>query len=862
MLRELNDEVRFHLDMRVAELRARGMSTSDAESEAVRLFGDTEGLRTYSLGAWSRGEWRGRVAEWSGDWRRSVAFAVRRLRNSPLFTIGATLTLAIAIGATASVFGVVNGVLLKALPYREPQRVLTIWESHPDPEQRQMRFSPLDFIDYRSQSHSFAAVGAGGFAEGTVTGTGDPERVAVAAVTPNYFSVLGLAPVAGRTLSVDSTGPDEVVIGYGYWQRHFGGARSAMGRTLTVQGVPFVIVGVLPPGLPGPTQLWFRLSLQSDDLIHRDWHSLYVFGRLAPGITAEAAQHETETIARRLAHTYPATNEDWSMFAVPLVDELVGQVRPALIMVLAAAGCVLLIGATNLANLFLVRLLGRQREMALRTALGATRGRIVRELLAEAAILSFAAGAIGVGIAAGGVRVLRALAPATLPRLDEVGVDARVIAFCALSSIATVFIFGVLPAWYTSRGSVAETLKSGARGTGSAQQRRMQSALVVLQVVVALVLLTGAGLLTESFERFRVTDSGFRPDHVLTARVSLPDGRYPTPDRKAAFVSAAVERLAAIPGVSAAAVTTLLPVGASLRLPYIVVGDPRPQPGHELDARPAFITADYFRAMGISLERGRGVLQTDSRNARKVVVVDRLLANRVFGTRDPVGRLLWLVAPDTETVEIVGIVSQVKQGGLIADDVPWMYFPVAQATRFFGDLAFVERTSRDPAAQTAAVRRTVASLDRGVPFYDVRTMDDRVTESVGTPRFSTFLASLFALVALLLGAIGIYSVMAYSVTEKRREIGVRVALGASRGSVMSDVLRRALELAAVGIGLGSGVAWALSRVLANLIPGVSPHDPGIFLGAAGVFALVALAAASVPAFRATRVNPVVVLTST
>jgi predicted permease len=499
MLRDLDDEVRFHLEMRVAELEGRGMSPADAEIEALRRFGDVHGLRAASVHAGSRQLWRVRVAEWGGECRRDVAFAVRRLRTSPMFTIGATLTLAIAIGATASVFGVVNGVLLKAFPYRDPERVLTIWESHPDPEQRKMRFSPLDYLDFRAQSRSFVAMGAGGFGQATVTGTGDPERVGSAAVTPSYFSALGLTPVLGRTFTPDSTGPDEVVIGYGFWQRHFGGAPTAIGQTLTIGGDPYVIVGVMPPGLPGLTQVWVRLSLQADNLIHRDWHSLYAFGRLAPGITPEAAQRELETIASRLAAAYPTTNENWTVLTIPLLDQLVGQVRPALILVLAAAGCVLLIGASNLANLFLVRLVAREREIAVRTALGGTRGRLVRELLTEAAILGLAAGAIGVGVAVAGVRVLRALAPATLPRLDQVGVDTRVIGFCALSSIATVLIFGALPAWHVSRGSLADALKSGARGTGSAQQRRMQRALVILQVVVALVLLTGAGLLTESF---------------------------------------------------------------------------------------------------------------------------------------------------------------------------------------------------------------------------------------------------------------------------------------------------------------------------------------------------------------------------
>ena len=860
--REVEEEVRFHLEMRAAALRARGMSAADAEAEAQRKFGDVEDLRAHSA---RRGQsWWARAGEWVGDWWRIIAFAGRRLRSSPAFTIGVTLTLAIAIGGTASVFAVVNGVLLKAFPYHEPERVLTLWESHPDPDQRKMRFSPLDFVDFRAQAHAFSAfAGEASGGQATVTGKGEPERVFAAAITPNYLSALGLTLAAGRSFASDTTVQDEIIISYGFWQRHYGGVPSAVGQKLTVDGSPFVIVGIMPAGLPQHVDIWVRLSLPPEALIHRDYHSLYAYGRLAPGATPEAARREVETIAHRLAGAYPKTNANWSAFTIPLVDQLVGQVRPALMMVLAAAGCVLLIGASNLANLFLVRLFSREREIAVRTALGATRGRLVRELLAEAGILGVVAGAIGVGGAIVGTGVLRSLAPSTLPRLDQVGVDARVVAFCAASSIATVLIFGVLPAWYTSRGSLADALKAGGRASGSAEHRRMQSSLVILQVVVALVLLTGAGLLVESFERFRLTDAGFRAEGVLTARITLPDERYKTPELATAYATNAVARLEALPGVTSAAITSLLPngggVASMLRFPFQIIGDPVPDPTEQPDTRPAYVTPDFLRTMGIALKRGRALEASDDRRGRNVVVVDERFVREYFGIRDPIGRQLMIIGPDSSMVEIVGVVSQVKQGGLVADDIPWIYFPLAQApTTFdFGEgMTVVVRTAGEPVAQTSNVRRVIQGIDASVPFYDVRTMEQRVAESVGTPRFSTFLASLFAVVALVLGAIGIYSVMMYAVSQRQREIGVRLALGASRGHVMRDVLRRALTLAGIGILIGSGVAWGLTRVLASLLVGVSPHDPIIFVGAAGAFAVVALAAASVPAWRTTRVNPV------
>jgi predicted permease len=867
--RDLDDEVQFHLEMRAAALRERGLSAAEAEADARRVFGDIADLRAHSALAGGRRPWRVWAGEWLGEWWRIIAFAGRRLRSSPAFTIGVTLTLAIAIGGTASVFAVVNGVLLKAFPYREPERVLTVWESHPDPDQRKMRLSPLDFIDFRAQAHSFSAfAGEASGGQATVTGTGEPERVYAAAISPNYLSALGLTLAEGRTFASDTTGPDEVLISYGYWQRHFGGARSVVGQKLTIDGSPFVVVGIMPAGLPQHVDIWVRLSLPPGALIHRDYHSLYAYGRLAAGATPEAASREVETIAQRLAAAYPQTNANWSAFTIPLVDQLVGPVRPALVMVLAAAGCVLLIGASNLANLFLVRLFSREREIAVRIALGATRGRLVRELLAEAGILGVLAGAIGVGAAIVGTRVLRGLAPSTLPRLDQVGVDGRVVAFCAVSSIATVVIFGVLPAWYTSRGSLADVLKAGGRTSASAQHRRMQSSLVILQVVVALVLLTGAGLLAESFERFRLADAGFRAEGVLTARVSLPDERYPTPERATAYADEAVRQLGALPGVTSAAITSLLPngggVASQLRFPFNVVGDPVPDPTEEPDARPAYVTPDFLRTMGIALKRGRALLPSDDRRGRNVVVVDERFVREYFGSRDPIGRQLMIIGPDSGMVEIVGVVSQVKQGGLIADDIPWIYFPLAQApTTFdFGQgMTVVVRTAGDPEAVTAGVRRVMRGIDGSVPFYDVRTMEARVAESVGTPRFSTFLASLFAVVALVLGAIGIYSVMMYAVSQREREIGVRLALGASRGRVMRDVLWRALSLAGIGIGAGAIVAWAVTRALASLFVGVSPHDPIIFVGAAGAFAVVALVAASVPAVRTTRVNPVVALSA-
>jgi len=715
-------------------------------------------------------------------------------------------------------------------------------------------FSVPDYLDVRAQSHVFTELAAAdGEYDETVTGQQGPERVRGNAVTPSYFSVLGFTPVLGRGLSADSAGPDEVVIGYGYWQRRFGGAPSVLGKALTIGDQPYTIVGVAPPGLPGEVELWPRWRFPNDLLAHRDWHLVQVYGRLAPGVTPEAAQRELNVIAGRLATAYPQTNTGWSVSAVPLPDQLVGDVRPALTMLLAAAACVLLIGAANLANLFLVRNLSRERELAVRTALGATRGRLVRELIAEALALGVVAAALGVGVAVAGVRILRGLAPATLPRIGDITVDGRVIAFCVLTTIATVVIFGVLPAWQASQG---------ARGTGSVRHHRVQDTLVVLQVAIALVLLTGAGLLVETFARFQRSDFGFRPDGVLTARVALSDQRYPTAERQTAFGTRLAEQLATQPGVVAASASSALPSNPNMRWIFQIIGDPTPDPSSKPNVRMYFVSPGYYRTMGIALLRGRGILPSDDDRSVRVAVIDELMARRFFAGRDPIGkRITFASMPDADTLTVVGVAAAIRQGGLKADDVPLLYASYAQLPLALGTVSVSVRTNGEPEAQAAVIRRTVAAIDPLAPVSDMKPMTARVAESVGTTRFSTFLASLFAMVALVLGMVGIYSVLAYIVSQRRREIGVRLALGATHAHVIGDVMRRALALAGAGIAFGSIAAWWLTRGLAKLFVGVNPHDPTIFAGAAFMFTLVALAAAAIPAFRSTRVSPTVALKS-
>jgi predicted permease len=800
-----------------------------------------------------------------------MRLALRRLRATPLFTIAATLTLAIAIGATASVFSVVDGVLLKAFPYRDPERVLMVNERNDGLHQPRATVAAANYFVWAAQNRSFTGLAATCCAElwSTVIRARDAERVQTLAVTANYFQVLGVTPILGRALAADTSGPGEVVISHAYWQRRFGGAPSVIGQQLTLDNgndarqTPrhtYTIVGVMPSGLPGPADMWTLIYFEPDENTDFGYRYLDVYGRLTPGVTLQGARQELATVADRLALDHPKDDTHWSIVATPLLDAIFGPVRPALIMLLAAAASVLVIGAANLANLFLVRCLAREREMAVRTALGATRGRLIGDLAHEATLLSLVAGALGIAVAYGGVRALRALAPATLPRLAEVGIDVRVVAFCALASIATVFVFGLFPAWHVSRGSLAARLKEGGRGTGSAQQHRLQNGLAVLQISVALVLLTGAGLLVAGFVHFQRVDPGFRPEGVLTARVTLSRVSYQDREKRHQFFTDLVERLSARPEIASASESGVLPAQSRSQVsePFTILGDPPPDPQQAPTATVEGVNGDYFRTMGIKLLHGRTFLPIDDPRSRHVGIVNDVLAQRYFAGRDPIGRRVsWY--SDHDTLEIVGVVASIKASGLAADATPGIYISVEQRSPLTSHVEV--RARGNPKALARIVTATVASLDPSVPVSEVETIDEIMMQSIGLTRFSSFLASLFAVVALVLGIVGIYSVLAYIVSQRQREMAVRLALGASHSRLVGGVIRRALELTAVGILVGSSAAWMLTRALSALFIGVSPHNPLIFLGAATTFVIVALVAAIVPSIRTTRVSPVSALTA-
>ena len=779
-----------------------------------------------------------------------VRHAIRRLGSSPGFTIAATLTLAIAIGATASLFGVVDAVLLKGYPYREPERVLAIWQS--TERSPQLPASVPDYVAWRSQNHVFTDLAAARSAQYIMSRRDDAERVNGLAVTPSYFPVLGITPALGRPFASDAEDVAEVAISYGMWRGRFGGAPNVIGQALVLDGASYTIVGVMPAGLPGGTDVWTRLTFTGTAAFDRTRHFLTVYGRLKPGVSPQAAQSALRLINVRLAAEFPVSRANTSLTVVPLLDQLLGPVRRALFILMAAAGCVLVIGAVNLANLFLVRYVAREGDLAVRAALGATRRRLITELSVEAATLGLPAGLLGLFVAVGGVHALRILAPPTLPRLDQLGLDARLFMFCALISLATVFVFGTLPAMRVSRVGLADVIKDGRRATGSAEQYRVQSSLVVIQVALAFTLMIGAALLVGEFNRFRDMDPGFRPQGVMTARIDLPRDRYPTAERQADFVSRVVQHLNAQPGVTAASASDGLPGSGTFQLPVFLVGDPSAADGPPPFAYAIHVSPDYFRTMGIALRRGRGVLPTDDLRASKIAVVDEQFARRFFAGRDPIGQRILLGGGDT--TEIVGITASVKQGGFAEPDLPQFYMPITELMRPF---AYIEvRTPGDPDAYAVTLRKVVADLDRAAPVSDVKAMSDRFEQPFAAVKFATFVAALFALAALLLALVGIHGVLAYVVRQRQREIGVKIALGASRTHVMGDVLRRAFALTGTGIVIGLGAAWGLTPLLSTLLVSVRPRDPITFVGSVIAFSVAALLAASVPTLRATRINPV------
>ncbi|HEY2748793.1 MAG TPA: ABC transporter permease [Polyangia bacterium] len=802
---------------------------------------------------------------------KDVRFALRMLRRTPGVTAAAVIALALGIGANTAIFSVVDGVLLRPLPYRDSRALVVLNGQFPVQSLFHIPISVPEFLDLQQQSRTLASIGAYTAGDSNLSGgSGAPERVCAGAASASFFPTLGVQPALGRNFTVDEqlVGHNHVaLIDDGLWRQRFGADAGIVGKKLLLDGEAFQIIGVLPRGfqIDGPCEVWAPL-LSNDPRLTRGSHFLRVIGRVAGGTTRGALDADLAAIGARLIEQYPKNYRggSWSLEEKPLLDDVVGDARPALLMLLAAVAFVLLIACANVANLMLARAAARSREMAVRTALGAARGRLVRQMLTEALILSLFGGALGLLLAVWGVDGMVALSPDALPRAAEIALDSRVLAFTMGLSLVTGVVFGLAPALSASRPDLTWALKDGARGATSARGR-LRDALVVAELALSLMLLVGTGLMARSFVQLRRVDPGFRPDHVLTMSASLPSVTRDD-DEKArwvAFFARASERLAQLPGVRAAGAATLLPLDNNSQDYSFEIENYVPRvPGDQPDNQAREVEGDYFGALGIPLVRGRMLAPSDDLHAPRVVVINQAMAKRYWPNDEALGKRIRVnMSGRTSAGElstVVGIVGDVHGFGLDQPAKAEMYFPHAQM-RSASSMSLVIRTAGEPLDLAPSARAALAEIDPQQPLFNVRTMNDLVAQSLAQRRFSLLLMLIFAGVALLLAAVGIYGVMSYTVAQRTQEIGIRMALGATPASVLSMVVGDGMRLVAGGLALGLAGAFAVTRLVASMLYGVSASDVVTYAVLAVALGGVALVAILIPARRATRVEPMLAL---
>jgi putative ABC transport system permease protein len=801
---------------------------------------------------------------------RDVRYGLRLLGARPGFAAVALLTIALGIGANTAIFSVVRGVLLAPLPYPDPDRIVTLHGQLLKYGLTDLPASEPELNDYRERATPFEHLAA--YYEGrfNVTDGKTPEFASGLAVNAEIFPLLGVHPAIGRgfTAAEDTAGNAQVVVlSDGFWRRRFGADQSVPGRTIELNGRPTTIVGVMPPGFdfPSPsTDLWVPLQLGPPNPKTRGSHYLTVMARLRNDVTLVQASSEMTVLAQRMAEEspggYPYAVSGWGIWLRPLHEQVVGDVRPVLLVLLGAVTCVLLIACSNVANLLLARAASRQREVALRAAVGAGRGRIVRQLLTEALVLAIGGGGLGLLLAYWGTDALLALAPAAMPRQANIHIDGVVLAFTGGMSLVTAFLFGALPALQLTRGDLHESLKDGARASLGRHGRRLGNTLVVSEVALALVLLVAAGLMIRSFSRLVAVDPGFDPRGVLTGRVFLPAAAYPEGYQQVGFADRVVQRLEALPGVTAAGVVSQLPLGGPYSSGTIAVEDRKGDPqNQDLETDLTGVSPGYFAAMQIPILTGRAFSAQDTAEAAGVAIVDEAMARRFWPDRDPLGRRVKLGSQASQSpwMTIVGVARTVKQFGLDADGREQVYFPFAQQPA--QEMALVLRSAGDPGTLGESLRATVLAVDAGQPVYDLRPMEALVSDSLSRSRFSMALLLTFSAVAVVLAAVGIYGVMACSVSQRSHELGVRLALGAQTAEIFRLVLRQSAMLAGYGVVLGIAGALAATRLLDALLFRVSAFDPATYVAVSALLVAVTMLAGYLPARRATRVDPIAAL---
>ncbi len=794
---------------------------------------------------------------------KDIRYGLRSLLKRPGFTLIAVITLALGIGANTAIFSVVNTDLLRPIPYRDAQNIVTIWQNNAKAGVTRNDVSPANFLDWQEQSQSFgsmAGIEPFGFA---MVGNGEPERFAGWLVTAGFFETLGTNPGRGRTFTAQDYTPGNervVVIGYGLWQRRFGGDESLVGQKLTLNGQPYTVVGVMPPEFqfPADREVWAPRVLRENDRTLRGPTYWNVIGRLKPGVTAAQAQNEMSTIAGRLEGQYPDTNGGMGATIVPLPEQLTGQVKTALWILLGAVGFVLLIACGNVANLLLVRGAERHREFAIRSALGAARVRLIRQLLTESLLLALLGGIGGVLLATWGVRVILALNSAKIPRIEYVSMDARVLLFALGLSLVTAILFGLIPATQFSRPDLQSTLKEGGRGSAAGSTRHwMRNSLVVAEVAVALVLLTGAGLLVRSFVSLMRVDPGFDRDRVVALQVFL-SRNYQKPEQITGFFDRSLEKIRSVPGVQSAAVVASPPfINLEQAAPFTIQGQPAPPKGSEPSAFYTEASPEYLSALTVPLRRGRFFTKFDTKDSRLVVVINQTMATRYFPNEDLVGKQLTVVFDQPETREVIGVVGDVLHSGLDSNARPEMFVPYWQSPTT--QMTFVVKTTPDAAAMLPAVKSAIREVNPNQTFSKSATMEQLVNDSLKQRRFNLFLLVSFAVLALLLAAIGVYGSINYSTKQRTHEIGLRMALGAQPRDVLRMVVGHGLALSLGGIAIGLAASFALTRLMKGLLFGISATDPMTFLGISVLLTAIGLLASWIPARRATKVDPLVAL---
>ena len=864
--REVDDELRFHLEMKTRELIEAGVSPAEADRRARAQFGDIEFTRQY-MNHTDRGRMiHERRAELGDELRQDIRFSLRQLRRNRGFTAIALITLALGIGANTAIFSVVRGVLLRQLPYAAPETLVRVFSTF---EGNLSSVSPADFNDWARESKLLSGLSATDESTVNLTGSGTAERFRQARVSANAFQLLGVKPSLGRAFLPGEDKVDAqrvVILSDGLWRTRFGADPRIIGQQITLDGYATEVVGVAPPDMryPTPVDMWLTTRFNARDLSdsNRGARWIDVVGRLAPGVSIQQASSEMAAIAKRLERQDPKHNSGYGSRLIPLQDEIVGPVRVPLLVLLIAVGFVLLIACANVASLMLGRTAARETEMAVRTALGAGRGRLVRQLLTESICLALLGGVLGLGLALLGTRAQVAMAPRDIPRLFDVHMDTSVLLYTLGTTAIAALMFGSIPALHVSLGKLASTLREGGRGSRSRPgSARARGALVVAEITLALMLLTGAGLMLKSFGRLRDVNPGFVPERLSTFSVSLSPVKYETLEQQRAFATTLLEQVNRIPEVDTAGLSFNIPlVGGGFVISFKVLGEPEPPPNDEPAAQVRVVSPGYFKAMGIPLKRGRGIEAGDREGAPPALVISEETARLFFKGQDPIGKRLefgWGRDGARLGGEIVGVVGDVRQQSLSEDVSPHAYAAYDQWP--IDELTVVMRTKGDPKTALRSAHSVVAALDNDLPVYASFTLESVVSRSLGQPRFYLTLLSVFALVAVVLAAVGIYGVIAYTVQQRTRELGIRMALGASADHVVNMVVARGFLLAITGVALGTAGAFAVTRVMRSLLFGVSERDPATFIAVAVLLGVVALVASWIPARRAAKVDPLVAM---